>query len=248
MKINKIDFSELEIDEIGSWPYVLRIAVIVAASIVAIAAVYFLLLDGETNDLINQKKNEYAKRDEFKEKYNLSANLDAYQKQMIDMNEAYKDVSKQLPSDSNIPDLIDNISKLAENNHLKYKSILLGEPKSLSGFYKELPIDLNLTGKYHNFAKFIEDISKLPRIVTIHDFTIAKADASASKQDTGLLTMTVKIKTYWLSNDADTAPNPTGSAPGSAKQIIGPSQEPKNSPPLNAPSPKMILPGKGVQS
>lgn len=238
MKLNSIDFSELEIDEIGSWPYALRVAVIAAACVVAVAAVYFLILDGATNDLMSKKKQELTKREEFKDKYNLSANLDAYQKQMVEMNEAYKDVSKQLPADSNIPDLIDNISKLAETNHLKYKSILLGEPKSLSGFYKELPIDLSLTGKYHNFAKFIEDISKLPRIVTIHDFAIARGEATANKQDSGVLTMTVKIKTYWLSNDADTA--------ASDKHAVDAGKQgPESRLPGQGTPPKILPPTKG---
>jgi len=205
MQLNKIDFSELEIKEIGSWPLVLRVAVIVAASFVAVVLVFFLVLEGQMKDLDTANKQELAKRDEFKEKYNLSANLDAYQKQMLEMNQAYQDLSKALPSDSGIPDLIENISKLAETNHLKYDSIKLGESKNVSGFYKELPIELNLTGKYHNFARFIQDLSKLPRIVTLHDFVITKDDADKDKNSGGMLKMTLKVKTYWLTSDSENA-------------------------------------------
>lgn len=228
MTINKIDFSELEIKEIGSWPLVLRVAVLIGVSFVAIILVYLLVLEGQVNDLSSQTKQEMAKRDEFKEKYNMAVNLDAYQQQMQEVNLAYKDISKQLPTDSNIPDLIENISKLAESNHIKYDSIRLGEANSVSGFYKELPIELNLIGRYHNFAKFIQDVSRLPRIVTLHDFSISKGETD--KGSSGLLKMTLKVKTYWLSSDTDA--NPTDNKTGGVKGLppAGPPAPPTGSP------------------
>ena len=221
MNKNSIDFSELEARDIGSWPLVLRVAVIAAASIAAVFLVYILILSGQLESLDAAQTLEDSKRKEFKEKFNMAENLDAYVKQMAEMNDSYKGLLKQIPSDSNIPELIDNITKIADKNHLKFQSIKLGEAQNLSGFYKELPIDFILLGTYHNFGRFISDLSKLPRIVTLHDFTINKS--TSDKAPAGTLVLAIKARTYWLSTDGVSTKNDKSkpAAPAAGRPTVG---------------------------
>lgn len=213
MQIPEINFSELELREIGLWPFILRMAVIVGAMIVTFCVAYFLLLSEQMQNLETQVKQEEDKRNEFKTKYNLAANLDAYRKQMVDIETSYKQVARELPSSSQVPQLVDTISQEAAINGLIADSIKPGDEKSISGFYKQLPLNLILSGSYNGIGGFVSDISKIPRIVTLHDFSVkrlstqgttaAKQNSSQVKDTSSRLTFTVEARTYWLSTEPD---------------------------------------------
>ncbi len=213
MDLPSIDFSQLELREIGSWPRPLRIGLIVAAGLIGIALMYFILLKSQIEELELVQIQQEEKRKEFKDKYSKAVNLDAYKQQMLQIQDAYKIMLKQLPDSSHVPELIDSISRIATNNNLKFESIKPGDPKSVLGFYKELPIDIKVIGTYHSFGKFVSDISKLSRIVTLHDFTI-KADKG---QGGNLLSMQITAKTYWLSEDTETKQDPAASKTSGSK-------------------------------
>lgn len=209
MNIGNIDFSQLEPREIGSWPQPIRIALIALSGVIGVLVIYFLFLSSQVSELETVRAQQQAKRDEFKQKYGLAANLDAYKQQMVQIQDAYKVMLKQLPDSSHVPELIDSISRIAANDNLKFDSIKLGDPKSVLGFYKELPIDISVTGAYHSFGKFVSDISKLSRIVTLHDFSIKSEGQGGS-----LLSMKISAKTYWLSEDTE----PKAATPASSKK------------------------------
>lgn len=207
MNIQAIDFSTLEIKEIGLWPLILRIIIMVLVSVLTLVAAYYLVLKDKFELIDKQHGQEEEKRKEFKEKYNLAANLSAYEKQMIEVKERYKQLLQELPSSDQLPELIDNITRQAENNGLKYQSIKPGAAKSLLGFYKELPIDLVVSGTYNGFGGFVSDLSKIPRIVTLHDFSIKRAPSTEDSPQNSLV-MNISAKTYWLSPDEESAKDP----------------------------------------
>lgn len=179
MQLPEINFSELEIREIGLWPLVLRIPVIIAIGVLTVVGMYFLMIKDLTQELETQHKLEDDKRAEFKTKFNLAANLDAYRKQMVDIEASYKQVSRELPSASQVPQLIDTISQEAQTNGLIAQSLKPGDEKNLSGFYKQLPISIVLSGNYNGIAGFVSGLAKIPRIVTLHDFTLKRADVKS---------------------------------------------------------------------
>ncbi len=216
LKIPEIDFSSLELRDIGTWPLILRVAMIIGAGLLAIVGVYFIVLESQLTILDAQEIQLQAKRTEFKEKYTMAVNLDAYKQQMVEMQSMYKDYLKALPSTSDIPDLIDSVSRLGEKNALKFGSIRVGDAKVASGFYIEMPIEFVITGTYNNIGSFISDLSKLPRIVTIEDFSI-KPQIDEQNPIAGLLLMNLSTKTYWVASPteqlAPDAPNPVPSVP-----------------------------------
>lgn len=198
MKLPEIDFSSLEFREIGSWPLILRIASIIGACIVLIIAIYFLIFDSEIESLKKSIADLEKKRSEFKEQYTMAVNLDAYKDQMKEMQSAYQEYVKQLPSSSNIPELIDSLTKIGESNGLKINSIKLGDSKLIDNFYMSLPLTLSINGGYHNIGIFISETAKLARIVTLNDFNIKVASGQS-----GDLQMDMQAETYWLANTAE---------------------------------------------
>ncbi len=226
--LQSIDFSALEIREIGSWPLILRIVLTICASLVTMILIMYFLIFPEYDDLADARKKQDDKRAEFMQKYDMAINLSAYKQQMVEMQGTYKDLLKQLPSSSNIPELIENISQLGEIDNLKFTSIKIGEPTDTSGFYKQLSITLSVVGTYHDFGKFISDMSKLPRIVTLGDFTIKPSPVTKDNPDSvGLLILNIEARTYWISNEpvpaaggATPATGPqTGKAPAVGKGV-----------------------------
>lgn len=204
MQLNEFDFSSLDVHEIGAWPLVLRAAVTIVVCIVSVLLVYFFILAASLDSLALQKTQLENKRKDFKEKYNMAINLDAYKKQMQDMQTTYTDLLRELPATSDIPSLVDNISKVGDANNIKITAIKIGDPQSPGGFYMELPISFTLIGAYHNIGKFISQILQLPRIITIGDFSLRRVEGSDSSDSAKkLLQMSLETRTYWLSNNND---------------------------------------------
>lgn len=221
MQLPEIDFSSLEIKEIGAWPLVLRVAAIAGVVLVAMIASYFLVFSSELGDLSDAHKKLDDKKKEFKDQYAQAINLDAFKAQMSEMETAYQEYVNELPSASNIPELIDTLTKIGERSGLTFSSIKIGDPKLVAGFYMMLPLTINVTGTYHNFGIFVSEIGKMSRIVTISDFAIKPTAGSgtgassnpasgASTKNTvpGLLTMSLETQTYWLASVADLQQQP----------------------------------------
>lgn len=209
MQLPEIDFSDLDYTEIGTWPLVLRAPVIVVACVVAVVIVYFLVLQPQLTVLDQQVKQLDDKKKDFKDKFGIAANLDAYKQQMVQMQGIYTEFLKELPATNNVPELIDNVTKLATSDGVKIVSVKIGDPVAASGFYMELPISLVVSGTYNGFGKFVSDVEKLARIVTIQDFSIKPSVSVTQSQGeaivipTDQLTMNIETKTYWLASESD---------------------------------------------
>ncbi len=201
MKISEIDFRSLDVKEMGLWPPILRMAVFVAVGIATLIAGYIIILSHQITLLDTQDQQEISKRKEFQDKYNLAANLTAYEKQMVEIKSSYKKTLRELPLSDLLPELIDNISQIAKDNNVKPKAIKPGKEVAILGFYKEMPIGLVLDGFYNGFGGFISDISNLSRVVTLHDFSLKRINSSKDAGGHGLLTLEIDAKTYWLSNE-----------------------------------------------
>jgi type IV pilus assembly protein PilO len=141
-----------------------------------------LKLEKIENKELDLKKNFEAKA--FK-----AANLERYKQQLAEMEESYGALLRQLPSDTEVPGLLEDITHTGLGSGLDFKSIALGSEMP-SEFYTELPLTISINGGYHSFANFVSGVSALPRIVTLHDFTVVP------KGSGGELDVNVKAKTY----------------------------------------------------
>jgi type IV pilus assembly protein PilO len=189
-KINEFDVNDIDWENMGSWPIAGKA---IFCSIIAVAILiggYFMMLEPMGQRLTREVKQEVQLKKDFENKAFQVANLDKYKAQMIEMEQSFESILKQLPRDTEVPGLIDDISLAALNNGLDLKVI---SPKTQikTEFYNELPIEIEVEGDYHELGAFVSSVASLSRIVTLHDFSI-----SIKNKDSGVLSLKILAKTY----------------------------------------------------
>ncbi|MFZ6864476.1 type 4a pilus biogenesis protein PilO [Undibacterium sp. Ji67W] len=173
----------------GLWPIVPRLAAALAVLVVVILLSWFFYWDGQ-NEEINQKQQEEVKlKQEYKEKLQQAINLDALKDQRVLVQQYVAAMEKQLPSKAEMDALLSDINQAGAGRGLQFDSFKPGVV-SVKDYYAELPIDIKLTGNYHDLGEFVADIAKLPRIVTLNNLSI-----SSNAKDSNL-TLEVVAKTF----------------------------------------------------
>lgn len=188
--LRELDFSELSLDNIGSWPMPIKVAAWALTFIVVIALGYAYSISEMREQLAQVESKEADLRKEFEDKAFKAANLDALRAQMKEMEESFGALVSQLPSDTEVPGLLEDITNKGVESGLEIKSIKL-QPEQAKEFYIELPINIEVSGTYHDFGTFVSGIAGLPRIVTLHDFKM-----SSDPKTPGVLSMSISAKTY----------------------------------------------------
>lgn len=188
--LRELDFSELSLDNIGSWPLAVKAMAWGLAFIVLIVFGYVYSISDLRDQLGQVETKELGLKKEFEEKAFKAANLEPLRKQMVEMEESFGALVSQLPSDTEVPGLLEDVTNKGVESGLEIKSIKL-QPEAQKEFYVELPINIEVTGSYHDFGTFVSGIAGLPRIVTLHDFKIA-----SDSKTPGVLTMSISAKTY----------------------------------------------------
>jgi len=140
--------------------------------------------------LARVESEEVKLKEEFEKKAFQAANLDAYRRQMVEMEESFGALVSQLPSDTEVPGLLEDITNKGLLNGLEIGSIDL-QPEQSREFYVELPIAIRAVGSYHDLGAFISGMAGLPRIVTLHNFNVA-----ITGENTNQLNMSITAKTY----------------------------------------------------
>lgn len=130
-------------------------------------------------------------KEQFSSKAYQAANLEAYKEQMQEMEVSFGALLRQLPSDTEVPGLLEDITRTGLGSGLEFEEIKL-LPEVAQQFYIELPIQIKVTGGYHDLATFVSGVASLPRIVTLHDFELAPVSAGNSSR----LSMQIMAKTY----------------------------------------------------
>ena len=158
---------------------------------------YYYHIANLSDRLDASERKELELRREFERKAFEAQNLDAYKLQLQEMRDSFGALVSQLPSDTEVPGLLEDISSKGELNGLTIESINLLE-EVREEFYVELPIAIEATGSYHNLGAFISGMAGLPRIVTLHDF-----DIEMSGDDSSNLSMEITAKTYRYRDEDD---------------------------------------------
>lgn len=203
-------------DDPGSVPWPLKAVVIIALMGVILFLGYKLVITNSIEELDGLERKELELRASFEAKQKRASQLDAYEKQLAEMQHSFGTLMQQLPSGTEIPALILDISEKGVSNGLE---IELFEPLSelLKEFYAEKPIKLIALGTYQQLATFVSDISGLPRIVTIHNIHLVpeldraaqkKSNNSVEQEGSQRLRMEALIKTYRYLEDSDLKPAP----------------------------------------
>ena len=189
--LRKIDFNDLELNNLGSWPAAVKAIAGALLLVLVLAGGYFFYIQDMETQLDTARAEEVALRDQFSSKAYQAANLSAYKAQMVEMENTFGALLRQLPSDTEVPGLLEDITRTGLGSGLEFEEIKL-LPEAAQQFYIELPIQITVTGNYHDLATFVSGVASLPRIVTLHDFEIKPVDGKSP----GKLRMSILAKTY----------------------------------------------------
>lgn len=187
--LRELDFNNLDIESIGTWPILAKVILWAIVFIGCVVAGYIYDIAPLREELAQVQATEQTLREDFKRKAFKAANLPAYRKQMIEMEETFGALLSQLPTDTEVPGLLEDITEEGVSNGLEISSIKL-QPEVKKEFYVELPISIQVKGPYHDLAAFVSGIAGLPRIVTLHDFSISGAQGGVD------LNMSITARTY----------------------------------------------------
>lgn len=195
MSFDLNQLNDLDLESVGSWPREVKIVfAVITAILVAVAGYFFAVKDSlATLDRMQSKETEL--RQSFEQKYRLAANLPRYREQLSQMKVQFNDMVDMLPTESEMPGLIDDVTFLATDADLKI-SRLEWQPEQSKEFYTELPIEMSIAGGYHEFGEFSAGVAKLPRIVSFHDFVMSKTEDG--------ITVSLLAKTYRFSEQEET--------------------------------------------
>jgi type IV pilus assembly protein PilO len=189
----------LDTNDPGRWPLPFRIgAVVIAFALVVAGGIWYFVVKAEMPTLEQAKLQEQELRATFEQKQRRAANFDAYREQLAEIERSFGTMLRQLPSRTEVPNLLVDISQTGLGAGLEEKLFQpMGEVQR--DFYAEQPIRLRYTGSYHELGNFVSGVAALPRIVTLHDITITPAAQNAFDE----LTLDVTAKTYrYLEEDS----------------------------------------------
>ncbi len=194
------DFNNIDINNAGSLPVPMKAVLLSAVFLVLLALGYYFLLSPAMESLDTEKAKEEELRKVYFDKKSQAINLAAYQAQMVEIERTFGALLKQLPDRSQIDGLLTDINQVGLSRGLEFELFKPGQ-ETQAEFYAEMPISIKVTGSYHDLGNFATDISKLSRIVTLGDVSVAgknkdaKSDAKAGPNDGGLV-MEAVAKTY----------------------------------------------------
>lgn len=171
MNFDLDELNNLDMSDMGSWPVAGKVIVIAVLSILIATLTFFLLVDDKITQLEMSEAKEQELRQVYRVKYASAVNLELYKKQMIEMEQTFSYLLKQLPATHETPGLLDDITYAGTSTGLTFVKINW-LPEIEKDFYTELPIKIDVVGDYHQFGNFVSEVAKLPRIVSLHDFSV----------------------------------------------------------------------------
>lgn len=208
---SKVDLRNLDFNNAGAWPIGLKLAFCGIVAFVIIGLAWYLFVSDQRTQLESLERQELTLRAEFEQKQGRAANLEQLKIQLAQMETMLLQMLRQLPSKTEMPDLIVDISQTALASGISNELFqpLAEVPKE---FYAEKPIALRMVGTYHQFGAFVSGVASLPRVVimTMHDISL-KPRAGRSITSSGPLVLEGTVKTYRYLDDDEAA----GSAAGS---------------------------------
>ncbi|MFS8136942.1 MAG: type 4a pilus biogenesis protein PilO [Thermomonas sp.] len=216
MSNKKLSLRELDINNIGSWPQNAKIGLSAILSLLIIGLAWWLFISDKRVELQALQGQETDLRAEFETKQGRAANLEPLKQQLAQMEQQLQQMLRQLPSKTEMPDLIVDISQTALATGISNELFQPG-PETPKEFYAEKPIALRMVGTYHQFGAFVSGVASLPRVVimTMHDISLKPVNTGknpgARIGPNTPLELSGTVKTYRYLDEDETA-NQAGSA------------------------------------
>jgi type IV pilus assembly protein PilO len=195
-ELRNFDVSDIsDFETIGIWPNSVKASLALLAFVACLAAGYFLHIQKLQQEFQIKISEESVLTAEFERKAFLAANLEEYREQTVEMEASFAELLRRLPSQTEVPGLVDDITDTGLGSGLEFSNIALSDEVTQE-IYIELPIDIDVEGSYHDFGTFVSGVASLGRIVTLHDFSIVR-------EGNALLNMQITAKTYRYKTEQD---------------------------------------------
>ncbi len=190
--MNIMDLQNLDPNKIGSWPAVLRLLVLLGLCVAVLGAGYWFDTRAQIELLEREAKREGQLKQTFEIKQKKAANLEPLKRQLQEMKQTFGDLLRLLPNKTEIEGLLVDISQSGLAAGLEFELFKPG-PEQPQEFYAVQPIQIQVTGTYHQLAEYVSAVAVMPRIVTQHDISIAprKGEKKSPK-----LNMSMTARTY----------------------------------------------------
>lgn len=212
------DLRNLDRHNVGGWPKSIKMFFTGLAFAVVVLGGWYFYISNQQDDLEAAESRENSLKTEFSQKQAKSANLEALEQQLAQMQDMLRTLLRQLPSKTEMPELLVDISQTALAAGLESDLFQPGA-ETPKDFYAEKPITLRLVGTYHQFGTFISGVASLPRVVilTLHDVSLKPKDGDKKGGGSGQLVLQGTVKTYRYLEDDETSPQPAVKPAGGAK-------------------------------
>jgi type IV pilus assembly protein PilO len=191
------DLRRLNLREAGNWPFVPKAAILSVIFIAIIALGGLLDWRDQLETLDRAQNNEGKLKEEYASKKARAVNLELYVQQLKEIEQSFGALLKQLPNKSEMDALLTDINQAGLGRGLQFELFRPATQERMADFYAELPINLKVTGSYHDMGAFASDVAQLPRIVTLNDLNIVN--------DKGTLTMDAVAKTFRYLDEEEVA-------------------------------------------
>jgi type IV pilus assembly protein PilO len=197
------DPNDIDFNNAGSWPGPVKVIVLLVLFAALLFGGYWFLIKDQYAQFERIAAEEKTLKEQYESRAFKVANLDAFRDQMQEMQKSFGALLKQLPAKTEVPGLLEDITNTALGSGLEIKSIQL-KPEVSKEFYVELPMEIEVSGTYHDIASFVSGVASLPRIVTLHDLVINfQSKSTGDRAGSELLKMNVSAKTYRYSGDTE---------------------------------------------
>ncbi|MGO3127730.1 MAG: type 4a pilus biogenesis protein PilO [Luteimonas sp.] len=209
MSKKKMSLRELDFNNTGSWPREYRIGACILVGLLIFFLLWYVITREKGDELTNLESQESTLRADFETKQGKAANLEPLKQQLAQMEQQLQQMLRQLPSKTEMPDLIVDISQTAIATGIQNDLFKPGEEVPRE-FYAEQPIALRMVGTYHQFGAFVSGVASLPRVVimTMHDISLKPrggGDGLAAIGPNSSLELSGTVKTYRYLDEEETA-------------------------------------------
>ncbi len=226
-KKKPFDIGNIDFNNMGAWPGGLKITACGLVAALILGLFYYVSVSDKRETLAGLERTEVSLKETFETKQGRAANLEPLKIQLAQMEEMLQQMMRQLPSKTEMPDLIVDISQTALATGIVNELFQPG-PETPQEFYAEKPIQLRMVGTYHQFGSFMSGVASLPRVVilTMHDISLKPTEKTGKITADGSLTLEGTVKTYRYLDDTELAAQQTA-----AKDAAAPTQAPSAAPP-----------------
>jgi type IV pilus assembly protein PilO len=183
------ELKQLDPKQPGNWPWPIKAGAFLLIFIGIQIAAYFFFWNGQMEAIDKGREDVAKQKDTFIEKKKLAVNLDAYKQQRAEIEQSFGALLKQLPNKSEMDALLIDINQAGLGRGLAFDLFKPAAQENFTEFYAELPVNIKVTGNYHDLGAFASDVAKMPRIVLLTDLKL-------DPQSSGVLSMEAVAKTY----------------------------------------------------